>query len=377
MQSAPNNPMIANRPRYRAETANLCAQRPIRAAGQRLEQSGAAQHSSGRSSREDRMTAKGGFRGGWTLQPIVAALVAILAGYSGSMAIVFQAAQAAHLPDALVSSWVWAISLGCGATGIALSLITRAPISVAWSTPGAALLVLSLPGVPYGEAIGAYVLSSAAIFLLAISGGFDAVMRRVPPAIAAAMLSGILFRFGAETWISLGRQPLLIGAMLAAWLAGRRYAPRFAISLVLLTGIAVAAWRGQTDFAGVTLALAAPVWTTPQFSLSAAINLAIPLTLVAITGQYLPGLAVLRNAGYPVPQRLLVGSIGGASTLLAPFGCHGITTAAITAALIAGPEGHDNPKERWRAGVRWGCFRCCSPCSARRWPDCSPPCRMN
>lgn len=291
---------------------------------------------------------------GWTLQPIVAALVAILAGYSGSIVIVFQAAQAAHLSDALVSSWVWAVSLGCGVTGIALSLLTRAPISVAWSTPGAALLVLSLPGVPYPEAVGAFLLASAAIFLLAISGAFDIVMRRVPPAIAAAMLAGILFRFGADTWISLGREPLLIGAMLAVWLAGRRYAPRFAISLVMLVGVLVAAGRGQTHFADVTLALAAPVWTTPQFSLSAAVNLAFPLTLVAITGQYLPGLAVLRSAGYEVPQRLLVGSISGVSTLLAPFGCHGITTAAITAALIAGPEGHESKQERWRAGVAMG-----------------------
>ena len=291
---------------------------------------------------------------GWTLQPIVAGLVAILAGYSGSIVIVFQAAQAAHLPDALVSSWVWAISLGCGLSGIALSLITRAPISVAWSTPGAALLVLSLPGVPYPEAIGAFLLASLAIFVLAITGAFERVMRLVPPAIAAAMLAGILFRFGAATWISLGQQPLLVGVMLVAWLIGKRSVPRFAISIVLVVGVVLAALLGQTHFHDVTLAFAVPVLTWPQFSLRAAINLAFPLTLVAITGQFLPGLAVLRTAGYEVNQRLVVSSISGLSAVLALFGCHGITTAVITAALIAGPEGHDNPKERWRAGVAMG-----------------------
>ncbi len=291
---------------------------------------------------------------GWTLQPVVAAVVAILAGYSGSIVIVFQAAQAAHLPEALVSSWVWAISLGCGISGITLSLITRAPISVAWSTPGAALLVISLPGVPFAEAIGAFLLASLAIFALAISGAFERVMRIVPPAIAAAMLAGILFRFGAATWMSLGQQPLLVGAMLVAWLIGKRLFPRFAISVVLLVGVAMAAALGQTRFGAVTLAFAVPVFTWPAFTLASTINLAFPLMLVAITGQFLPGLAVLRGAGYEVNQRLVVGSISGFSVLLAPFGCHGITTAAITAALIAGPEGHENPGERWRAGVAMG-----------------------
>jgi benzoate membrane transport protein len=291
---------------------------------------------------------------GWTLQPVIAAMVAILAGYSGSIVIVFQAAQAAHLTSAQLSSWIWAISLGCGIGGIALSWLLRAPISVAWSTPGAALLVVSLSSVPYPEAIGAYVLASGAILLLAITGLFDRVMRHVPPAIAAGMLAGILFRFGADTWLSFGHQPLLVGVMVAVYLIGRRSLPRFAISAVLLAGVTLAALRGQTDFSSVHVALAVPVLTLPRFSLYAAINLALPLVLVAVTGQYLPGLAVLRTAGYNVPARKVVGSITGISLLLAPFGCHGITTAAITAALIAGPEGHEDPRQRWRAGIAMG-----------------------
>lgn len=288
------------------------------------------------------------------ISPFVAAVVAILAGYSGSVVIILQAAQAAHLPPELVSSWIWAVSFGCGVTGIALSLVHRVPVSVAWSTPGAALLVVSLPGMPFGEAIGAFVLASGAIVVLSLTGLFDRVMRHVPSAIAAAMLAGILFRFGAGVFVSLGGQPLLVGLMLAVYLLARRLVPRFAISLVLLTGVVTAAVRGQTDFGAVHLAFAVPVFTMPEFTLPAAINVAFPLALVAITGQYLPGLAVLRGAGYHVQPRRIVGPISIASLLLAPFGCHGITTAAITAALIAGPDAHEDPRKRWIAGVIMG-----------------------
>ena len=236
------------------------------------------------------------------LQPVVAAMVAILAGYSGSVVIIFQAAQAAHLSSELLSSWIWAVSFGSGVCGVVLSLVHRAPVSVAWSTPGAALLVVSLPNVTYPEAIGAYVVAGAAILLLAVTGLFDRVMKIVPVSIAQAMLAGILFRFGADTFISAGRQPLMVGAMILIYLAARRLLPRFAISLVLLGGIAIAAFRGQTDFSHVALNFAVPVLTVPDFTLGAAINIAVPLALVAITGQYLPGLAVLRGAGWAAAQ---------------------------------------------------------------------------
>ena len=293
---------------------------------------------------------------GWTVTPVIAAMVAILAGYSASIVIVFQAASAAHLTAAQLSSWVWAISLGCGVSGLVLSLWHRAPISVAWSTPGAALLVVSLPNLPYADAIGAFVLSAAAIVLLAVTGLFDRVMRLVPGAVASGMLAGILFRFGTDTFLSLGHEPVLIGVMLTVYLVARPLVPRFAVSLVLVAGVALAVLRGQTDFSGLHLEFAVPVLTWPHFSLLTAINLAMPLTLVAITGQYLPGLAVLRSAGYDVPARSVVGTTSGISLLLAPFGCHGVTTAAIMAALIAGPDGHEDPRQRWRAGVALGVF---------------------
>lgn len=285
------------------------------------------------------------------ISAVTAALVAILAGYAGSVVIIFQAAQAAHLSQELLSSWIWAVSFGCGISGLVLSLIHRAPVSVAWSTPGAALLVVSLPTLSYPEAIGAFVLASGAILALALTGLFDRVMRLVPQAIASAMLAGILFRFGADIFLAAGRQTLIVAVMLAVYLAGRRLAPRFAISLVLLSGIAVAALRGQTEFGEVSLSLAQPVLTMPVFTLSSAVNVAFPLALVTITGQYLPGFAVLRGAGYTIAPRSLVTVIGAVSLALTPFGNHGINSAAITAAIIAGPDAHPDPRRRWLAGV--------------------------
>jgi len=288
------------------------------------------------------------------ISAVTAALVAILAGYAGSVVIIFQAAQAAHLSQELLSSWIWAVSLGCGISGIALSLIHRAPVSVAWSTPGAALLVVSLPGLPYPEAIGAFVLASLGILALALTGLFDRVMRLVPQAIASAMLAGILFRFGADIFLSIGREPLIVAVMLGVYLLGRRLAPRFAVSLVLLAGIVVAAGLGRTSLGAVDASLARPVLTMPVFTLGSAVNLAFPLALVAITGQYLPGFAVLRGAGYNVPPRSMVALISTLSLALAPFGCHGINNAAITAAIIAGPDAHPDPRRRWIAGVAMG-----------------------
>jgi benzoate membrane transport protein len=286
-----------------------------------------------------------------------AALVAILAGYSGSLVIIFQAAQAAHLTAGQLSSWIWAISLSCGLCSAGLSYAYRAPIAIAWSTPGAALLVVALPTMPYAEAIGAYVMAAAALLIIALTGLFDRAMRLVPPGIAAAMLAGILFRFGADLFTSAGQEPALVGVMLAIWLIARRLTPRFAITATLALGVLLALLRGQTHFAHVTASLAVPEFTMPVFTLAAAINLAVPLILVAISAQYIPGLAVLRAAGYAPPARALVAVSSAASLLFAPFGSHGITTAAITAALIANEEAHPDKTRRWIAGVWIGGFK--------------------
>lgn len=287
---------------------------------------------------------------------VVAGFIAMLTGYTSSLVLMFQAGQAAGLTNGQISSWIWALSIGMAICCIGLSLRYRAPIMIAWSTPGAALLVTSLPGVPYGDAIGAYILASGLIVLIGLTGTFDRLMRRIPASIAAALLAGVLFKIGLEICGAAEQQPVLVLAMLLAYLFGKRLWPRYAVLAALIVGTLLAGVFGLLNFEHFELQLATPEWTTPSFSLAAAISIGIPLFIVAMASQNLPGMTVLRANGYDVPASPLLTSTGLASILLAPFGSHGIHMAAISAAICAGPEAHEDPKKRYTAAIWCGVF---------------------
>lgn len=289
-----------------------------------------------------------------SLSAVVAGLVAVIVSYAGPSLIMFQAASAAHLPAAELSSWIWAVSIGSGISALVLSIWSRAPIVTAWSTPGAALLVAALPAYSWPEAIGAFVVAGLLITALGASGLFESIMARIPPSIAAAMLAGILFRFGAQVFASFTAAPLLVGAMFAAYLALKRLSPRWAIAGVLVLGTTLAGALGLLHVEAFRLELATPVWTTPIFSLPAIVGLGLPLALVTLTGQFVPGIAVLRASGYRTPASPLVWATSTLSVILAPFGAHGINLAAITAAICSGPEANHEPSKRWVAGAALG-----------------------
>lgn len=287
---------------------------------------------------------------------VVAGFIAMLTGYTSSLVLMFQAGQAAGLTNGQISSWIWALSIGMAICCIGLSLRYRAPIMIAWSTPGAALLITSLPGVPYSEAIGAYIFASGLIVLIGLTGTFDRLMRRIPASIAAALLAGVLFKIGLEICVAAEQQPLLVVAMLLAYLLGKRLMPRYAVLAALIVGSVLAAVFGLLSFEHFELQLAVPEWTTPSFSLAAVISIGIPLFIVAMASQNLPGMAVLRANGYDVPASPLLTTTGLTSMLLAPFGSHGIHMAAISAAICAGPEAHEDPKKRYTAAIWCGVF---------------------
>ncbi|MBU0522799.1 MAG: benzoate/H(+) symporter BenE family transporter [Gammaproteobacteria bacterium] len=287
---------------------------------------------------------------------VVAGFIAMLTGYTSSLVLMFQAGQAAGLTDGQISSWIWSLSIGMAICCIGLSLRYRAPIMIAWSTPGAALLITSLPGVPYGEAIGAYILASGLIVLIGLTGTFDRIMRRIPGSLAAALLAGVLFKIGLEICVAAEQQPVLVVAMLLAYLLGKRLLPRYAVLAALIVGSVLAGVFGLLNFEQFELQLAVPEWTTPRFSLAAAISIGIPLFIVAMASQNLPGMAVLRANGYDVPASPLLTTTGLTSMLLAPFGSHGIHMAAISAAICAGPEAHEDLKKRYTAAIWCGVF---------------------
>ncbi|OLF52918.1 benzoate/H(+) symporter BenE family transporter [Pseudomonas chlororaphis] len=292
----------------------------------------------------------------FSLSALVAGLIATLISYAGPLVIVFQAAKAAGLPQEVLSSWVWAISIGSGVLGIVLSLRFKVPVVIAWSAPGSALLVGLLPGIGLDQAVGAYLVASALILLIGLCGIFDKIIGRLPPAICAAMLAGILFSFGTGLFRSIQDKPLLVGAMFATYLLGKRLAPRYAVLAVLLVGCAISLRMGEIDRSALVIGLATPHWISPAFSWSAVLNVALPLVVVALTGQFVPGIAVLRNDGYPTPASPILTSSALASLLLAPFGCHGLNLAAITAAICTGREAHEDSGKRYVAGVMGGVF---------------------
>lgn len=291
-----------------------------------------------------------------SVSTVTAGFVAVTIGYTSSAAIIFQAAAAAGASPAQISSWLWALGLGMGATSLGLSLRYRMPLLTAWSTPGAAFLATSLPGIPMQEAIGAFLFSALLITVCGVTGMFERLMRYIPSAIASAMLAGILLRFGLDLFVVMEREWLIPLVMLAAWVAGRRLWPSLAVPGVLVTGLAVAALQGQISLNDVPLYPSTPVFTAPVFTLSTLIGIGIPLFVITMATQNLPGVAVLRAAGYHPNSSPLIGWTGATTLLLAPFGAFALNMAAISAAVCLGPDAHENPHRRYTAGVAAGVF---------------------
>ncbi|MCU0495456.1 MAG: benzoate/H(+) symporter BenE family transporter, partial [Chloroflexaceae bacterium] len=286
-----------------------------------------------------------------------AGLLIVLIGFTGSLVLTVPAANAAGLTPEQLSSWVWAITVGSGLATVTLSLIYRQPVLTAWSTPGLALLATSLSVYSLPEAVGAYLLVGLVITLLGVTGLFERVVRIIPQGVALAVLGGLLLKYGLALITGVQADPLLVLAILAAFFALRKLGLRVPIAGALLVGFAVAGLLGQLRLDAVQLTLAAPVVVWPAFSLRAAVGLALPLLILALASQNLPGFAVMRAAGYTPPVRGSLIVTGLLSMLLAPMLNHGLTLAAITAAIGNSPEAHPDPQRRYAAAVVAGVLK--------------------
>ena len=293
-----------------------------------------------------------------SLSAVVAGFVAVLVGYTSSVAIVFQAAQALGASPAQTASWMWALGLAMGLSCIGLSWRWHLPVLTAWSTPGAALIAAS-QGLTMAEGIGAFMVCAALSTLAGASRLFERLMDRLPLALAGALLAGVLARFCLDAVLAVRSAPLLVLAMVAAYLLGRRWWPRYAVPGLLLIGVALAAWQGRLDWPALQAlpgGLTTPVWTTPRFTVAATIGLALPLFIVTMASQNLPGVAAQRAAGFAVPVSPVITATGIVTLLLAPFGAFAVNLAAITAAICMSPEAHPDPARRWVAPVAAGVF---------------------
>lgn len=288
------------------------------------------------------------------LHPVIAGLVSVIVNYGGTFILVFQAAKVAGLSPELTSSWVWAVSIGVGITGLVLSWYSREPLITAWSTPAAAFLVTALASVPYAEAIGAYLLSAAGFVVLGLTGYFERLVRIIPGGVAAGLLAGILLPFGIGAFGGLSVDPVLAGLLIVAYAVFKRFTARYAVVGILVLGLAYLLIQGQAGLSQLTLEIATPVFTAPAFTLNAALSVALPLFLITLTGQYMPGMLVLRNDGFKTSANPIVAVTGLGSLLMAPFGSHAFNLAAITAAICTGKEAHEDPAKRWIAGIAAG-----------------------
>ncbi|MGB4116443.1 MAG: benzoate/H(+) symporter BenE family transporter [Polaromonas sp.] len=287
-----------------------------------------------------------------------AGFVAVLVGFTSSVAIVFQAALAFNATPAQIASWMWALGIGMGLCTVLPSLYYKKPIMVAWSTPGAAVLATAgiAGGFNMAEAVGAFMVSAALITLCGVTGWFEKVMNRIPVAIASALLAGVLARFGMQGFTAAQTALPLVLLMLGVYLLGRRFIPRYAVVATLLAGITYAALRGQLAWSAVSFTFTLPVLVMPQFTFAAVVSLAIPLFVVTMASQNLPGVAAIRATGYEgqIPVSKVITMTGVATFLLAPFGGFALNLSAITAAIVMGKEAHTDPDKRYTAAVSCG-----------------------
>lgn len=291
-----------------------------------------------------------------SLSAFVAGFVAVLVGFTSSVAIVFQAAQSFGATPAQITSWIWALGLGMGLCSLVPSLLLRKPVMVAWSTPGAAVLATAGAAGSFsmGEAVGAFMVCSLLVILVGATRGLERVADRIPMEIASALLAGVLARFGIQAFAAAQTALPLVLLMVAAYLVARRMAARYAVVVTLVVGILWVLMTGQMAWSMEPVRLAMPVFVAPQWSVSAIVSLAIPLFVVTMASQNLPGMAVIRASGYELPVSRLITMTGWASLVLAPFGAFALNFSAITAAICMGPEAHEDRLKRYTAAASCG-----------------------
>lgn len=292
----------------------------------------------------------------WSISATVAGFLAVLISYSGPLIIFFQAAQRAHVSTDMMVSWIWGISIGAAVSGIYLSIKYKTPVITAWSAPGTALLVTLFPNISLNEAVAAYITSAIVIFLIGITGYFDKLLKWIPQDVAAGMMAGILFQFGISLFTASDSMPLIVFSMLIVFLVAKRLMPRYTMIWVLAAGVLLSLILGKMNPVDVSFNLAIPQWISPEWTWNSTLNLAVPLILVSLTGQFLPGMAIMKLSGYDTPAKPIITATSIASLAVACVGGITIVLASITAALCMGKDAHELKEKRYIAGIANGIF---------------------
>lgn len=293
-----------------------------------------------------------------SISAVVAGFVAVLVGFTSSAALIFQAAENLSATPAQTASWLWALGIGMAVTSVVLSWFYRIPVLIAWSTPGAAVIASAAADghLTLSQAVGSFLICAAMITIAGFSGAFEKIMNKLPMPLASALLAGVLSKFALDAFVSIPVNPWLVLPMAGAYVLGRNFWPRSNVPVILLIGVLIAMFQGRFNAGAVPLEFTRPVWVTPEFTFQTSIGVALPLFIVTMASQNLPGVAVFRANGYEPPVSKIIGWSGVANLLVAPFGGYTLNLAAITAAFCMGSEAHPDPRKRYVAAMAAGLF---------------------
>lgn len=292
----------------------------------------------------------------FSIPAVFAGFITFLIGISVSAVLVIQAAQILGANTAQITSWFWALGLGIGLAGMFLSWKLKYPVSTAWSTAGLALIIATGSGYSLNEAIGAFLVCGLITAVLGYLGIFERVLTLIPQSLTSAMLAGVLLKFGIELFASLKTDWGFILSLLAVYIVAKKLTPRYSIVLTVIAAVALCPVFLDFHTPAVTWSMAQPVWMTPDFTWSAILGLALPLFVINMASQYLPGIAMIKSYGYQPDVNKLIGGTGLIQTLLAPFGCYSVNIAAISAAVSLDDQVHPDPSKRYIAGISCGFF---------------------
>ncbi len=285
-------------------------------------------------------------RAGW-FSLISSTLAAVVVGFASTILVIMEAARNVGATPSQQASWAAALCFGMAISSFILSWRYRMPMITAWSTPGAVLIATSGSGISYQNALGAFVVAGLLMVVAGLIKPLEKAIEKIPAPIAAAMLAGVLLRYTLGVPGAALAMPLAVLPLVAVFFGLRLFYPLYAVPVVVVAGVAIAGFSGS--FAGncCGFGLTALEWTTPAFDVQTILSIGVPLFLVTMASQNLPGFAVLRASGYqpPVQPALLV--TGATSVALAPFGSHAVNMAAITASMVTGPDCHPDPGKRW------------------------------
>ena len=292
----------------------------------------------------------------FSIPAVFAGFITFLIGISVSAVLVIQAAQILGASAEQITSWFWALGLGIGLSGLILSWKFKYPVATAWSTAGLALIMATGSGYSLYEAIGAFLVCGLLTAILGFMGIFEKVLSYIPQSLTSAMLAGVLLKFGIALFTSMQTDWAFILSLLAVYIISKRLWARYCIVITVIAGLILCPIFMEFHMPIVHWSLAKPVWISPEFTWSAILGLALPLFVINMASQYLPGIAMIKSYGYQPHVKHLIGWTGLTQALLAPFGCYSVNIAAISAAVSLDDQVHPDPSKRYIAGISCGFF---------------------